>query len=61
MTFANLVTGDAVFVDANTFVHLFEPHPLLGPFCQQLIQRIDNQDLSVSPPVMSLAKFPIAS
>jgi predicted nucleic acid-binding protein len=45
MTFADLVTGDAVFVDANTLIHLFQPHPLLGPFCHQLIQRIDNQDL----------------
>lgn len=45
MTFADLTTGDAVFVDANTLIHLFEPHPQLGSFCQQLIQRIDNQDL----------------
>lgn len=45
MTFADLVTGDRVFVDANPLIHLFEPHPHLGPFCQQLIQRIDNQDL----------------
>jgi predicted nucleic acid-binding protein len=45
MTFADLVTGDMVFVDANTLIHLFQPHPQLGPFCQQLIQRIDNQDL----------------
>ena len=45
MTFADLVTGDTVFVDANTLIHLFQPHPRLGPFCHQLIQRIDNQDL----------------
>jgi predicted nucleic acid-binding protein len=45
MIFADLATGDAVFVDANTLIHLFQPHPQLGPFCQQLIQRIDNQDL----------------
>jgi hypothetical protein len=45
MTFADLATGDAVFVDANTLIHLFQPHPQLGPFCRQLIQRIDNQDL----------------
>jgi predicted nucleic acid-binding protein len=45
MTFADLATGDAVFIDANTLIHLFQPHPQLGPFCQQLIQRIDNQDL----------------
>ncbi len=46
MTFADLGTGDAVFVDANTLIHMFEPHPKLGPFCHQLIQRIDNRDLS---------------
>jgi predicted nucleic acid-binding protein len=45
MTFADLATGDALFVDANTLIHLFEPHPQWGPFCLQLIQRIDNQDL----------------
>lgn len=46
MTFADLVTGDTVFVDANTLIHLFQPHPQLGPFSHQLIQRIDNQDLA---------------
>jgi predicted nucleic acid-binding protein len=45
MTFADLATGDSVFVDANTLIHLFQPHPQLGLFCRQLIQRIDNQDL----------------
>jgi hypothetical protein len=45
MTFADLATGDALFVDANTLIHLFEPHPRWGPYFHQLIQRIDNQDL----------------
>ncbi len=27
MTFADLATGDTVFVDANTLIHLFQPHP----------------------------------
>jgi len=45
MTFAALTTGDAVFVDANTLIHLFQPHPQWGHSCLQLIQRIDNQDL----------------
>jgi predicted nucleic acid-binding protein len=45
MTFADLATGDALFVDANTLIHLFQPHPLFGPVCQQLIQGIDNRDL----------------
>jgi hypothetical protein len=45
MTFADLVTGAAVFVDATTLIQLFEPHPNYGTHCQQLTQRIDNQEL----------------
>jgi predicted nucleic acid-binding protein len=45
MTFQDLVAGDAVFVDANTFIQQFQPHPVLGPFCDQLAQRIDNLEL----------------
>ena len=45
MTFADLATGDVVFVDATTLIQLFEPHPQYGTHCQQFMQRIDNQDL----------------
>jgi predicted nucleic acid-binding protein len=45
MTFADLVAGDAVLVDANTFIYHFTPDPLLGPPCSQLFQRIENQEL----------------
>jgi predicted nucleic acid-binding protein len=45
MRFQDLVPGDAVFVDANTLVQQFEPHPALGPLCDQLAQRIDNLEL----------------
>jgi hypothetical protein len=45
MTFADLPTGDAVFVDANTFLYQVGPDPILGPACRQLLQRIENQDL----------------
>jgi len=45
MTFADLVAGDAVFVDANTFLYSFAPDPSLGPPCSQLLQRIENQEL----------------
>jgi predicted nucleic acid-binding protein len=34
-----------VFVDANTFVYYFEPHPVFGPACQQLFLRIENNEL----------------
>ena len=30
MTFADLVAGDSVFVDANTLAYHFEPHPCGG-------------------------------
>jgi predicted nucleic acid-binding protein len=44
--FADLAAGDAVFVDANTFVYHFAPDPVLGPPCSVLLQRIENQELS---------------
>ena len=39
MIFANLVAGDAVFVDANTLTYHFEPHAVWGPPCTDLLQR----------------------
>jgi predicted nucleic acid-binding protein len=45
MTFADLVAGDAVFVDANTLTYHFQPHPVWGPPCSGLLQRIENQEL----------------
>jgi predicted nucleic acid-binding protein len=45
MTFADLVAGEAVFLDANTFIYYLGPHPVLGTVCGQLVQRIENQDL----------------
>jgi predicted nucleic acid-binding protein len=45
MNFANLADGDAVFLDANTFIHHFQPHPRWGPASTHLLQRIENQQL----------------
>lgn len=45
MIFSALPSGDSVFVDANTFVYHFSPHPILGPACSQLLKRIDHKDL----------------
>lgn len=42
---SQLATGDAVFLDANTLVYHFQPHPIHGPACNQLLSRIDQQDL----------------
>ncbi len=46
MSFADLVLGDSVFVDANTFIYHFAPDPALGPACSQLLQRIENHELN---------------
>jgi predicted nucleic acid-binding protein len=45
MIFADLATADSVFVDANTLIYHFGPHPAFGTACRQLLQRIENQDL----------------
>lgn len=46
MTFADLVPGDAVFVDANTLTYHFEPRPVWGPACADLLRRIENGELT---------------
>jgi predicted nucleic acid-binding protein len=48
MTFADLVAGDALFVDANILTYHFQPHPVWGPACSQLLQRIENRELVAS-------------
>jgi predicted nucleic acid-binding protein len=45
MIFADLVSGDSVFVDANTLVYHFQPHPVFGAACTDLVERIEHQDL----------------
>src|SRR4051812_19794809 len=45
MIFADLVRGQQIFLDTNTFVYHFGPHAALGPACNQLVQRIENQEL----------------
>ena len=42
MTFADLVAGDVVFLDANTFVYYFAPDPRWSGPCGQLLRRIQN-------------------
>lgn len=46
MTFLDLVAGDSVFLDANTFVYHFAPDPRWSSSCGQLLQRIQNQQIS---------------
>ena len=45
MLFADLAAGDQVFLDANTLVYHFGPHPVFGPPCNQLIERIEKKEL----------------
>ena len=45
MTFADLPPGASVFVDANTFTYHFQPHPVFGPACSDLLERIERQEL----------------
>jgi predicted nucleic acid-binding protein len=45
MIFADLARGESVFVDANTLIYHFGPHPTFGLACNQLVQRIENHEL----------------
>jgi predicted nucleic acid-binding protein len=45
MNFANLASGDSLFVDVNVFVYDFGPDPVFGPPCRALLKRIENGDL----------------
>ncbi len=45
MTFADLVAGDVVFLDANTLVYHFVADPSWGAACSQLLQRIEHQEI----------------
>jgi len=42
MTFVDLPDGESVFVDANTFVYHFQPHPTWGAACNQFMSRIEQ-------------------
>lgn len=46
MTFADLPASAAVFVDANTLVYHFQPHPVSGPLCTALVKRIELAELT---------------
>ncbi len=46
MTFADLVAGEAIFLDANPFVYHFVADPEYGAACSQLLQRIENQEIA---------------
>lgn len=45
MIFADIPAGASVFIDANTFVYHFTPHPILQPVCSALLARIAQRDV----------------
>lgn len=45
MNFADLSAGDSIFLDANTLVYHFQPHPTLGQACNQLMAQIEHQQI----------------
>jgi predicted nucleic acid-binding protein len=45
MIFADLAASESVFVDANTLVYHFQPHPVLGTACTALAKRIELQEI----------------
>ena len=46
MNFADLLANSSVFVDANTLVYHFQPHPILGPLCTALLKRIELKEMA---------------
>ncbi len=45
MTFDDLAAGLAVFVDANCFLYYFTGHPVHGPACKKLLDRMENKEV----------------
>lgn len=46
MTFANIQSGAAIFIDANIWVYHLTGQPGLGASCAELLKRIEQQDIS---------------
>jgi predicted nucleic acid-binding protein len=46
MNFANVASGDSVFLDANVFVYDFGPDPVFGPPSKVLLKRCEAGDLA---------------
>jgi predicted nucleic acid-binding protein len=46
MTFADLVVGDSIFVDANTLIYHCTIDPTFGPACTNLLDRIGRGEIA---------------
>lgn len=45
MTFASILSGARVFLDANTLVYAVIAHPVYGASCKALLDRVEHADL----------------
>ena len=45
MTLDQVPAGTRVLVDSNLLVYHFQPHPVFGPACSRLMERIERQDI----------------
>lgn len=45
MKLADIPSGQSVFGDANLFVYAFAPDPAFGPPSEQLLERIEQDEL----------------
>jgi predicted nucleic acid-binding protein len=45
MTFPQIPANEAVFIDANILIYYFTPDPTFGLACQQLMDRIAQQEV----------------
>jgi predicted nucleic acid-binding protein len=45
MTFADLQSGEAIFVDANTLIYHFTNHSKYGAACTALVERIEFKEI----------------
>ena len=46
MIFTDLAAGASLFVDTNTLVYHFQPHAVLGQAATDLLERIENQEIT---------------
>jgi hypothetical protein len=52
MTFADLVAGDSLFVDANTLVYHCTLDPKFGSACTDLLDRIGRGEADDNSPLL---------
>ena len=59
MTFADLVAGAHVFVDANLLIYHFSPHPVLGPAASSFWRTLRTRRSWDTLPLTWWAKSPM--